>query len=84
MLLYATVFTVKRKEKYPMKKKILAVVSLVLVFSFLFAFAGCSGTNTEDETTTTTTVQPTTQATTTIRQPLLAKSSKSLPIATPA
>lgn len=37
-----------------MKKKILAIVSLVLVFSFLFAFAGCSGTNTEDETTTTT------------------------------
>ncbi len=40
-----------------MKKKILAVVSLVLVFSFLFAFAGCSGTNTEDETTTTTTIK---------------------------
>ena len=40
-----------------MKKKILALVSLVLVFSFLFAFAGCSGTNTEDETTTTTTIK---------------------------
>lgn len=40
-----------------MKKKFLAVVSLVLVFSFLFAFAGCSGTNTEDETTTTTTIK---------------------------
>ncbi len=40
-----------------MKKKILAIVSLVLVFSFLFAFAGCSGTNTEDETTTTTTIK---------------------------
>lgn len=40
-----------------MKKKILAIVSLVLVFSFLFVFAGCNGTNTEDETTTTTTIK---------------------------
>lgn len=40
-----------------MKKKILAIVSLVLVFSFLFVFAGCNGTNAEDETTTTTTIK---------------------------
>lgn len=36
-----------------MNKKILALISVVLVFSFLFGFAGCSST-TEDETTTTT------------------------------
>lgn len=40
-----------------MKKKILALVSIVLVFSFLFVFAGCNGTNAEDETTTTTTIK---------------------------
>ncbi len=40
-----------------MKKKILALISIVLVFSFLFIFAGCDGTNAEDETTTTTTIK---------------------------
>lgn len=40
-----------------MKKKFLALVSIVLVFSFLFVFAGCNGTNAEDETTTTTTIK---------------------------
>lgn len=39
-----------------MNKKILAVISVVLVFSFLFGFAGCSST-TEEETTTTTTIK---------------------------
>ncbi len=39
-----------------MTKKILAVISVVLVFSFLFGFAGCSST-TEEETTTTTTIK---------------------------
>lgn len=38
-----------------MNKKILAVISVVLVFSFLFGFAGCSST-TEEESTTTTTI----------------------------
>lgn len=36
-----------------MKKKISAIISIVLVFSLVFAFAGCSST-TEEETTTTT------------------------------
>lgn len=34
-----------------MKKKIFALISLVLVFSLLFAFAGCSSTEEEEETT---------------------------------
>ncbi len=36
-----------------MSKKILALISVVLVFSFIFGFAGCSSTE-EEETTTTT------------------------------
>ncbi len=36
-----------------MNKKILAIISVVLVFAMLFGFAGCSST-TEEETTTTT------------------------------
>lgn len=36
-----------------MKRKIFALISVVLAFSFLFGFAGCSST-TEEETTTTT------------------------------
>lgn len=37
-----------------MNKKILALISVVLVFSFLFGFAGCSSNSAEEETTTTT------------------------------
>lgn len=37
-----------------MSKKLMAVISMILVFSFLFVFAGCDSTGGEDETTTTT------------------------------
>ncbi len=37
-----------------MNKKILALISVVLVFSLLFGFAGCSSNSGEEETTTTT------------------------------
>ncbi len=40
-----------------MNKKILAIISVVLVFAMLFGFAGCSGTGGEEETTTTTTIK---------------------------
>lgn len=36
-----------------MKKRILAIVSVILTLSMLFVFAGCDGTSGEDETTTT-------------------------------
>ncbi len=36
-----------------MKKRILAIVSVILTLSMLFVFAGCDTTSTEDETTTT-------------------------------
>ena len=39
-----------------MTKKILALISVVLVFSMVLGFAGCSSTGTDEESTTTTTI----------------------------
>lgn len=39
-----------------MNRKILALISVVLVFSMVLGFAGCSSTGTEEESTTTTTI----------------------------
>ena len=36
-----------------MKKRILAIVSVILTLSMLFMFAGCNTNTAEDETTTT-------------------------------
>ena len=40
-----------------MNKKILALISVVLVFSMVLGFAGCSSTGTDEESTTTTTIK---------------------------
>ena len=40
-----------------MNKKILAIISVVLVFAMLFGFAGCSGTGNEETTEPTTTIK---------------------------